>query len=115
MSDTNFNHELMNASLRRGDNGADMELNQVEFDEFIEIGSIAAGNAATSLSAVLGRKVNITVPNIAFEAPAKVPDAFGGADRIATVVHFSVSGQISGSLLLILSLSESLTLASILT
>jgi chemotaxis protein CheC len=94
---------------------AEIELDQMQLDALKEINSIAAGNAATSLSAMLGRKVDITVPSVIVEALGKVPEVLGGEDKIVNVVCFSVSGQVSGSILLILSISECLGLASVLT
>ncbi len=92
-----------------------LEFNQVRIDAFREIGSIATGNAATSLSAMLGSKVNITVPNVTVELVEKVPELFGGREKILTAIFFKMSGQISGSILLVLNKSESLKLVNALT
>ncbi len=45
-----------------------VEFDKIRLDAFREISSIATGNAATSLSVMLGKKVDITVPNIMVEA-----------------------------------------------
>jgi len=92
-----------------------MELNQIQLDALREISSIAAGNTATSLAGMLDRKVNITVPNIMVEAIERVPEALGGDQNVANVIYFSVSGQIPGSILLILPVAASLRLVNILT
>lgn len=94
---------------------ADIALNQSQLDALRETSSIAAGNAATSLSVMLGKKVTISVPTIMVEASGKIPEALGGEENIVSVVYFSVSGQLSGSILLMLSISESLRLVNILT
>ena len=95
---------------------AEIELfDQIRLDALREISSIAIGNAATSLSAMLDRRVNITVPNIMVEALGKVPQLLGRREQTVTVVYLSVSGQISGSILLVLSSSESLRLVKVLT
>jgi len=94
---------------------AEIELSQNQVDALREISSIAAGNAATSLSVMLGKKVAISVPSIMVEASGKIPEALGGEETIVSVVYFSVSGQLLGSILLMLSVSESLRLAGILT
>jgi chemotaxis protein CheC len=93
----------------------EIELNQNQVDALREINSIAAGNAATSLSVMLGKRVIISVPIIMVEASGKIPEALGGEENIVSVVYFSVSGQLSGSILLMLSVSESLRLVNILT
>ena len=92
-----------------------LEFDQIRLDAFREINSIATGNAATSLSTILGRKVNITVPSIMVERLEKVPELLGGREKTMAVIYFSVSGQFSGSILLIFSSSDCLGLANALT
>jgi chemotaxis protein CheC len=92
-----------------------IKFDQIRLDVLKEISSIAAGNAATSLSTILGRRVDISVPHIMVEAIGKVPEVLGGREKIVTVIYFSITGQFSGSILLVLSSSDSIRLASILT
>ena len=92
-----------------------IELDQIQLDALREISLIAAGNTATSLSKMLGRKVNIAVPSVMVESLENVPEALGGKENVANVVYFSVNGQVPGSIFLILRESESLRLASVLT
>ncbi len=92
-----------------------VEFDKIRLDAFREISSIATGNAATSLSAMLDKKVDITVPNIMVEALEKVPELLGGSEKTMTAVYFSITGQVSGSILLVFSSSESLRLVDILT
>ena len=40
------------------------KLNNIQIDALKEIGNIGAGNAATSLSTLLNKRINMTVPNI---------------------------------------------------
>ncbi len=92
-----------------------VEFDKIRLDAFREISSIATGNAATSLSAMLGKKVDITIPNIMVEATEKIPELLGGTEKIMAAVYFSIRGQILGSILLVFSSSESLRLVDILT
>ena len=91
-----------------------VEFDKIRLDAFREISSIATGNAATSLSTMLGKKVDITIPNIMVEAVENVPELLGGPEKAMTAVYFSITGQISGSILLLFSSSESLRLVDIL-
>ena len=91
------------------------EFDKIRLDAFREINSMSAGNAATSLSTMLGTRVDITVPNILVEPLEKVPELLGGPDKTVVVVSFLVRGQVSGSILLVLSFTESLRLANVLT
>lgn len=94
---------------------ADIEVSHIPLDVLRELSSMAAGNAATSLSAMVGRRVNTTMPSILIEALEKLPEVLGGKDKIVAVIHFLVSGQVSGSIFLLLSPSESLSFIHILT
>ena len=40
------------------------ELSEMEFDALREIGNIGAGNAATALSKLLNRKIDMAVPEV---------------------------------------------------
>ena len=91
-----------------------VEFDKIRLDAFKEISSIATGNAATSLSTMLGKKVDITIPNIMVEAVENVPELLGGPEKVMTTVYFSITGQVSGSIFLLFSSSESLRLVDIL-
>ena len=92
-----------------------IKFDQIRLDVLKEISSIAAGNAATSLSTILGRRVDISVPHIMVETIGKVPEVLGGREKIVTAVYFSITGQFSGRILLVLSSSDSIRLANVLT
>jgi len=94
---------------------AHAEFDQIRLDALREILSIATGNAATSLSTMIGKRVDITVPNVMLEAIENIPEVLGGREKEATVIYFSVTGQISGSIFLSLSSSESMRLSNALT
>ncbi|MEG0339829.1 MAG: chemotaxis protein CheC, partial [Oscillospiraceae bacterium] len=54
------------------------ELNSMQLDVLREIGNIGTGNAATSLSSMLQKAVNITVPTISILEYKQVTDLLGG-------------------------------------
>ena len=92
-----------------------VELDHIRLDAVREISSIATGKAATSLSAMLGKNVNLTVPNVLVEELENIPELLGGREKTASVVHFTISGQVSGTILLVFSASEILGLVNTLT
>ena len=59
--------------------------------------------------------MDIEVPSIQVEALDKVADTLGAEDNVVAVVHFSVGGDISGNILLILTVDESQKLSAVLT
>lgn len=80
-----------------------------------EIGNICAGNAATALSQLLNKRINIVVPRILFLSIEEVPKAVGGADTLVVGLVLRVLGDIPGTILFIFSQKDALTLASFLT
>jgi len=91
------------------------EFDQIRLDAFKEITSIATGNAATSLSVLLGKKVDITVPAIVVEQVTNIPALLGEREKKVFVLNFAVSGQFRGNIMLIFSPSECLGLINMLT
>jgi len=89
-------------------------LNAQEKDLLKEIANICAGNAATSLSQLLSKKIEMNVPNVHFIPIAEVPKAVGGADTLVVSVVFQVFGAAPGIVLLLFSQSDAKTLAGIL-
>ncbi len=90
------------------------EFDQIRLDAFKEITSIATGNAATSLSVMLGKRVDITVPSIVVEEVTDIPALLGRREKKVSVLNFTVSGQFRGNIMLLFSPSECLRLITIL-
>ena len=55
-------------------------INPQQMDVIREIGNIGAGNAATALSAILGRKVCMSVPEVRVIPLSSVPEILGGPE-----------------------------------
>jgi chemotaxis protein CheC len=66
---------------------------------------------------MLGKRVDITIPNIAVESVRNIPDILDGLEKDTAGIHFtlSVDGHISGGIILVLTLSEAIHMAGILT
>lgn len=92
-----------------------LELNQNQIDTLKELATIGAVNAGMSLSEMLNRKIDITDPKITLEVLRNVPSVLGGEEKIVNVLCMVIKGQISGSLLMILPVTESLRLVEVLT
>ena len=58
------------------------ELNSMQIDTLREIGSIGTGNAATSLSDMLQRKINITLPEVRIMGYNEAIEWIGGPEEI---------------------------------
>ena len=91
------------------------KLSKLQLDALKEIGTISAGNAATGLSKMLNRRVDITVPSAQIAPLEKVPDLLGGPEKLVSAIYINLIGEVSGSILLICPMNEALQLTDLLT
>lgn len=75
------------------------ELNTLELDTLKEIGSIGTGNAATSLSSLIGMPVRIQQPEVRIMGYNEAIEWIGGPEPITAGVLVGMSGQLSGIML----------------
>nr|WP_326126236.1 chemotaxis protein CheC [uncultured Oscillibacter sp.] len=75
------------------------ELSSLELDTLKEIGSIGTGNAATSLSALIGIPVRIQMPEVRIMGYNEAIEWIGGPEEITAGVLVGMDGQISGIML----------------
>ena len=75
------------------------ELNLLELDTIREIGSIGTGNAATALSAMLNREVDITFPDVRIRGYNEAIDWIGGPENITAGVLVRLDGELCGIML----------------
>ncbi|WP_110929437.1 chemotaxis protein CheC [Bacillus massiliglaciei] len=73
-------------------------------DVLKEIGNIGAAHAATSLSHMLGQKINMRVPGAKVVSFNQMLDMAGGADHVAATIFLRVEGDIKGSMFFVLPL-----------
>ncbi|MGW8425558.1 chemotaxis protein CheC [Peribacillus simplex] len=80
------------------------KITPLHLDILKEIGNIGAGNAATALSAILNRKIDMNVPNVRIVSFDEMMEIAGGADQVVASVFLRIEGDASGSMFFILSL-----------
>lgn len=73
-------------------------LGEFKKDVLKEIGNIGAGNAATALSTLLNRPIDMTVPQVELLPFESVADAVGGAEQVVIAIYFRVDGDAPGHL-----------------
>ena len=78
------------------------DLNEIQLDALKEIGNIGSGNAASALSSMLERMVNISVPKINVLDYNSVCEALGGPEELLVGILFSISGDITGMIMFLL-------------
>lgn len=78
------------------------DLNDMQIDVLREIGNIGSGNAATSLSSMLARPVDIDVPTIEILDYNQVTEALGGPEEMIVGLLLSLSGDVTGMMMFLL-------------
>lgn len=74
-------------------------LNALQLDALKEVSNIGAGNAATALSMMIGKKVDMTVPAVNVVKLEDIVEEAGESEVAGTVVR--VLGDIAGNILLV--------------
>ncbi len=75
---------------------------ELQLDALRELANIASGNAATSLSQMLGREVGLNVPRVLALSLADAVEACGSPDDATTSVVIPLAGDIEGVVLLLI-------------
>ncbi|MGN0679144.1 MAG: chemotaxis protein CheC [Oscillospiraceae bacterium] len=78
------------------------ELSPVAIDCLREIGNIGSGSAASSLSQMLGKSIEMHVPDVRVLDYQSVIDEMGGPEKVITGILVSLSGDISGMIMFLL-------------
>ncbi|MBO8155215.1 MAG: chemotaxis protein CheC [Bacillaceae bacterium] len=78
------------------------KLNQVHLDILKEIGNIGAGNAATSLSRLLNRKINLKIPTVQVATYDEMVELAGGSDQVVAAVFVRIEGDTPGNMFFVL-------------
>ncbi|MBS4959368.1 MAG: chemotaxis protein CheC [Clostridiales bacterium] len=73
--------------------------NSIGFDVLKEIGSIGTGNAATALSTVLHRKIEMSLPDVDWVEFNQAIKELGGPEKLVAGVLVELSGDVHGIML----------------
>lgn len=79
---------------------------EFQLDVLKEVGNIGAGNAATALSNLLNRPIDMKVPNVQVIPFSEVSQLIGGSEQVVVAIFFRVVGDAPGNLFFILSRSS---------
>ncbi|WP_371915998.1 chemotaxis protein CheC [Paenibacillus sp. P3E] len=81
-------------------------------DVLKEVGNIGAGNAATALSQLLGKPIDMAVPKVQLLNFDEITDKVGGAEELVYAVFLRVEGEAPGNLFFILTPEAAINLLS---
>ncbi|WP_240417564.1 chemotaxis protein CheC [Paenibacillus periandrae] len=77
-----------------------------QLDVLKEVGNIGAGHAATALSRLLDKPVDMLVPKVRMVEFEEIAESVGGAERVVIAIFLRVEGETPGNLFFILSLES---------
>lgn len=75
--------------------------NQMVLDVLREIGNIGAGNAATALSSMINKKVDMSVPKVNVLSLSEVPGILGGEENKVVGIFFKLVGEVEGTIMFV--------------
>lgn len=78
------------------------QLNEVHIDVLKEIGNIGAGNAATSLSQLLNREVDMVMPVVRILDITEADRALGGPETPVVAILVELYGNIKGIMMFVI-------------
>lgn len=82
------------------------KINSFHLDILKEIGNIGAGHAATALSALLNRSVDMKVPSASIMPLHEITQLFGGEEALIAAVFFRIEGDAPGSMFFVLTVDQ---------
>lgn len=89
-------------------------LNNFMIDILKELGNIGAGNAATALSSLISKRVDMKVPNVRVLEFNKVAEILGGEENLVVGIYFELMEDIVGNIMFALDLNSAINLSNIL-
>ncbi len=78
------------------------ELSPVAIDCLREIGNIGSGSAASALSQMLGKQIDMKVPDVCVLEYQQIIDTMGGPEKIITGILIRLQGDIKGMMMFLL-------------
>ena len=88
---------------------------QIDLAILLELGSIGAGHAATSLSDVLQQPISIDVPKIHNIKPHLIPQFYNLHDRPTTAIYLQLNEKYGCDILLMFESTEAKKIAAMMT
>ncbi|WP_047151665.1 chemotaxis protein CheC [Aneurinibacillus tyrosinisolvens] len=82
------------------------QFDDFQFDVLREVGNIGAGNAATALSKLISKEIDMKVPQVKIISFDEIADFVGGDETIVVSVFLRVLGDISANMFFIISLAS---------
>ncbi len=90
-----------------------IDLNDMEMDALKEVGNVGVGNAATALSKILNKKIDINIPETTFIPITEFSSELGGAEKIVTGIYLKMEGDLDGETIFLFSQESAMRLVDL--
>lgn len=90
-----------------------LDLSEMEIDALKEVGNVGIGNAATALSKMLNKKVEIFLPITKFVPITKFSEEAGGSENVVISLYLEITGGIQGETIFLFPMKGALELVDL--
>ncbi len=81
---------------------SELNIDKDELNEFSLISNMGAANAAESISKILSKRIDLSIPEVRLTPVERIPEFLGGLNEPYIGVMLGIEGEINGTLLLLL-------------
>lgn len=82
------------------------KITSFHLDVLKEIGNIGAAHAATALSSLLGKKIEMKVPKVEMVSFSEMMELAGGSENVVVGIYLRIEGDAEGSMFFILPIEQ---------
>ncbi|MED3781246.1 MULTISPECIES: chemotaxis protein CheC [Heyndrickxia] len=82
------------------------QFTNIHLDILKEIGNIGAGHAATALSTLLNKKIDMKIPNVRIVPFNEIMELAGGSENVVVSVFLRIEGDANGNMFFILPIEQ---------
>lgn len=83
-----------------------LQITDIHLDVLKEIGNVGAAHAATSLSEILSRKIEMQVPKVVLVSFDDMFELAGGSENVVVGIFLRIKGDLTGSMLFVLPINS---------
>ena len=82
------------------------KIRDIHLDVLKEIGNIGAGHAATSLSSLLNKQIEMIIPSVHIASFDEMMELAGGAEKVVAGIYLRIEGDITGCMFFVLPVEQ---------
>lgn len=78
-----------------------VELSSMQMDALNEMGNVGTGNAATALSKLIGKSVDMNIPETKFVSIKDFANEFGGPEAVVSAIYLEIDDGLKGEVMFV--------------